>query len=66
MIKVKETTVWPQDWPNHVYFLSNSKKQCYGYVPEGTEKTVWFSQPYPFELGTRQFELLEKNLPDPS
>lgn len=50
----KETTKW--DCPNHIYFLSDSKFRCYGYIPNGTKTPVMFKNSVRFDKKYRTFQ----------
>ena len=55
MIFLKETTVWSEDTPNHVYLLDDSKGRMIGYVPNGTSKVVLMGTPRGFYVRGRSF-----------
>ena len=50
----QEITEW--DWPNHVYFLSDSKDKMYGYVKTSTGEIQEMGQPYKFKVSGRKFK----------
>ena len=50
----KEITEW--SWPNHVYFLSDSKDKMYGYVQSSTGKIHEMGEPYRFKASGRKFK----------
>lgn len=60
MIIVRETTVWPDKTPNHIYVLSDDKGTMYGYVKAGTLEHKTFSKPQRFDARSRTFKLLKK------
>jgi hypothetical protein len=49
----QEITEW--SWPNHVYFLSDSKDKMYGYVRSSTGEIQEMGQPYRFKASGRKF-----------
>ena len=50
----QEITEW--GWPNHVYFLSDSKDKMYGYVKSSTGEIQEMGQPYKFKVSGRKFK----------
>lgn len=59
----KETTVWADPCPNHVYVFTSKPVgkfvHCIGYVKQGTKVLIKFSSPLRFELKDRTFEELK-------
>ena len=49
----EEITEW--SWPNHVYFLSDSKDKMYGYVRASTGEIQEMNSPYKFKASGRKF-----------
>jgi len=49
----QEITEW--SWPNHVYFLSDSKDKMYGYVKTSTGEIQEMGVPYKFKVSGRKF-----------
>jgi hypothetical protein len=49
----QEITEW--SWPNHVYFLSDSKDKMYGYVNSKTGQIDEPAKPYRFSTTGRKF-----------
>lgn len=49
----KEITDWA--WPNHVYFLNDSKDKMYGYVRADDGRVEVFKKPYRFHVRGRKF-----------
>ena len=49
----QEITEW--SWPNHVYFLSDSKDKMYGYVKSSTGEIQEMNTPYKFKVSGRKF-----------
>ena len=60
MIIVRETTVWTDNTPNHVYVLSDDKTTMYGYVKAKDNTRTTFSKPQRFDPRGRTFKLLKK------
>lgn len=60
MIIVRETTVWKESCPNHIYVLSDDKSKMYGYVKAGTLEHKTFSKALGFDARGRTFQLLKK------
>ena len=60
MIIVRETTVWTDKTPNHVYVLSDDKTTMYGYVKAGDNTHTTFKKPQRFDPRGRTFKLLKK------
>lgn len=60
MIIARETTVWPDNTPNHIYVLSDDKRTAYGYVKAGTLEHKTFSKPMSFDPKGRTFKVLKK------
>ena len=50
----QEITEW--SWPNHVYFLSDSKDKMYGYVKASTGEIQEMTTPYKFKVSGRKFK----------
>jgi hypothetical protein len=50
----KETTDW--EWPNHVYFLNDSRDKMYGYVRSEDGVVQLFNKPYRFHVRGRKFK----------
>ena len=50
----QEITEW--EWPNHVYFLSDSKDKMYGYVKASTGEIQEMNTPYKFKVSGRKFK----------
>ena len=50
-----EVTQWADNYPNHVYFLNDSKSKMYAYVRHGTDKPFRFSKPIGIDLRGRKF-----------
>jgi hypothetical protein len=48
----QETTDWA--WPNHIYFLNDSRDKMYGYV-RGDGQVEVFTKPYRFHVRGRKF-----------
>ena len=44
-----------EQYPNHVYLLSDSKEFMYGYVPQGTSQLKQFQSRYQFGTKGRKF-----------
>ena len=42
-------------YPNHVYLLSDTKEFMYGYVPQGTDQLTQFNSRYQFGTKGRKF-----------
>ena len=51
-LKVQETTKW--DTPNHIYYLTECKSKCYGYIVDNKE--VMFNKPMKFDKRYRTFK----------
>lgn len=58
MIVLKETTVWKDNIPNHIYMVSDKKDQLFGYIIEGTEEPIYFDKYIPFYTKGRTFNIL--------
>lgn len=55
---LKEITEWPDNTPNHTYFLD--KDRCIGYIKAGTGEKIMFKKPMRFDKRYRKFkELLD-------
>lgn len=50
----QETTEW--DWPNHIYFLSDSKDKIFGYIKRGSDQVETIKKPYRFFSKNRTFK----------
>ena len=50
-----EVTKWSENYPNHVYFLNDSKSKMYAYVKHGTDKPFQFKKPIGIDLRGRKF-----------
>ena len=50
----KETTDWA--WPNHTYFLNDSRDKMYGYVRAEDGRVEVFNKPYRFHVRGRKFQ----------
>lgn len=50
-----ETTDWADGYPNHVYFLNDSKSKMYAYVRAGTKVPFRFKKPIGIDLRGRKF-----------
>ena len=50
----QEITEW--EWPNHVYFLNDSKDKMYGYVKASTGEIQEMNSPYRFKASGRRFQ----------
>lgn len=53
MKTLQEITAW--EVPNHVYFLSDNREKCYGYVKASTGELFKFKTPYSFSISRRKF-----------
>ena len=53
----QETTDW--SWPNHVYFLSDSKDKMYAYINTRTGLIEEPKKPYRFSTSGRRFKEVE-------
>lgn len=51
----QELTEWPDNTPNHVYFMDDGKSKAYGYVRKGTDTTQKFSRPMKIDTRGRKF-----------
>lgn len=60
MLVVKETTEWAEDYPNHIYILSDDKSKMLAYVKAGTEEYKVFKKPIGFDTRGRTFKLIQK------
>lgn len=60
MLIVKETTVWKDNTPNHVYVLSDDKRTMFGYVKAGTTERKTFRKGMMFDPRDRTFVVLKK------
>ena len=58
MKTLQEVTQWDTDYtmPNHVYFVSDNREKCYGYVRVGDKKPQRFKTPYSFSTARRKFQ----------
>jgi hypothetical protein len=50
----EEITDW--DWPNHVYFLNDSRDKMFGYVCREDGRVEVFKKPYRFHVRGRKFK----------
>ena len=50
-----ETTKWSDGYPNHVYFMNDSKSKMYAYVRAGTQEPFRFKKPIGIDLRGRKF-----------
>lgn len=58
---VQEITVWDQKYqPNHTYLVDGNRMLAY--IPSGTERAIYFSQPLNFDTRKRKFQEVSKNL----
>ena len=55
---MRETTVWEDPTPNHLYLLDDDK--CYAYIKAGTNEHKVFSKPMKFDLRRRTFKLVKE------
>lgn len=55
MVLLKETTVWKNPTPNHVYIFDGSTNKIVGYVPSGKTVAVKFTKPIQFDRRGRTF-----------
>lgn len=60
MILVKETTVWSDNTPNHIYFLDDSMSKMFGYSIDGESDPFYFKNPIKFDTRGRSFDKLAK------
>lgn len=50
-----EVTQWADNYPNHVYFLNDSKSKMYAYVRHGTTDPFKFKKAIGFDVRGRKF-----------
>ena len=50
-----EVTQWADKFPNHVYFLNDSKSKMYAYVRHGTKDPFKFKKAIGFDIRGRKF-----------
>ena len=50
-----EVTEWADQFPNHVYFLNDSKSKMYAYVRHGTNAPFKFKKPIGCNVSGRKF-----------
>lgn len=56
---IQEITDWT--WPNHTYFVSDSRDRLYGYVRERDGAVVKLSKPIQFNVSGRKFTEIPEN-----
>lgn len=59
MLLVRETTVWKDNTPNHLYLLSNDKMKMFAYMTDCGVKNE-FKNPIDFYPKGRSFDIIEK------
>jgi hypothetical protein len=53
---MQEVTEWPDNTPNHVYYLNDDKSKMFGYAKSGTTVIEMFSKPIKFDSRRRKFK----------
>jgi len=60
MIVLQETTKWDNPKSsNHVYILSDDKRQLIAYIKAGTKEVQRFKNPLPFYIKGRTFRKIK-------
>jgi hypothetical protein len=57
-----ETTKWPDNTPNHAYYMDDSKSKSFAYIRAGTKAVFKFKNPLRIDTRGRTF----KAIPDPN
>jgi hypothetical protein len=52
-----ETTDWA--WPNHVYYVNDSRDKMYAYVRRDTQEVFEFKKPIQFRTSRRKFQEID-------
>lgn len=60
MIVLQETTKWDNPKAaNHIYIVSDDKRQLIAYIKQGTKEVQKFKKPLPFYIKDRTFRKLK-------
>lgn len=52
----QETTVWPDDTPNGIYLLNDSKTKMYAFIRAGSKSVFKFKNPIQIDTRRRTFK----------
>lgn len=58
-MKILQETTPDWDFPNHIYFVNDTKEKMFAYVKKATGELYEFSKPLPFSASRRKFKEID-------